>query len=70
MKLGTLGFSGEFVHTDLDFYNRYTLAHGSKMFDGFYLGSSYSWYRVVDWEGSWNIGLGVRPVRLCRDHGL
>lgn len=62
VKLGPIGFSGEFVNNDLEFYNRYTLATGFELAKGFYLGGSYSWYRVVDWGGSWNLGFGCRPL--------
>lgn len=62
VKLGPIGFAGEFVNNDLAFYNRYTLATGFKLGGEFYLGVSHSWYRVVDWQGSWNVGLGYRPL--------
>lgn len=62
VKLGTIGFAGEFVHNDFEFYNRYTLAKGIELGEGFYAGLSHTWYRVVDWQGSWNLGLGYRPL--------
>lgn len=62
VKLGSLGFAGEFVHNDLEFYNHYTLGQGFALGSGFYAGISHSWWRVVDWQGSWNLGLGYRPL--------
>lgn len=62
IKLGKIGFAGEFVNNGRDFYNKYTLSSGTKLSEGFYLGSSFNWYRVEDWEGGWNIGLGIRPL--------
>ncbi len=62
LKLGSLGFAGEFVHNDVEFYNRYTLGKGFKLGEGFYAGISHTWWRVVDWDASWNLGLGFRPL--------
>ncbi len=62
VKLGPVGFSGEFVNDGAVPYNKYTIAHGKELGAGFYLGSSYTWYRVVDWQGSFNLGLGYRPL--------
>ncbi|MBU0520485.1 signal peptide peptidase SppA [bacterium] len=62
VKLGSLGFAGEFDNNGPFPYNRYTLASGSKLGAGFYFGISRSWYKAVDWDGSWNLGLGYRPL--------
>ncbi|MFH1863157.1 MAG: hypothetical protein ABH878_10155, partial [bacterium] len=62
IKLGPLGFAGEFVQNDLEFYNRYTLGSGFNLGEDLFFGVSHSWYRVVDWQGSWNFGLGYRPL--------
>ncbi len=62
VKLGSLGFSGEFVNSEPNMYNRYTLASGFELTQGLYMGLGYSWYRAVDWQGSWNLGLGCRPL--------
>ncbi|MCX6639982.1 MAG: signal peptide peptidase SppA [bacterium] len=61
VQLGELGFAGEFVNNDLYFYNRYTLGSGFALGEGLYLGVSHDWYKVVDWDGGWNIGMGYRP---------
>jgi protease-4 len=62
LKFGSFGFAGEFADNEAQNFNKYTIAHGSKLGSGFYFGTSFSWYRVVDWEGSWNFGLGYRPL--------
>jgi len=62
IKLGSLGFSGEFNNNGPAPYNRYTIATGSELGAGFYLGISRSWFKAVDWQGSWNVGLGYRPL--------
>lgn len=62
VKLGSLGFAGEFANNDLESYNRYTLGKGFKLGEGFYAGISHTWWRVVDWDASWNLGLGFRPL--------
>jgi protease IV len=64
VKLGGLGFAGEFVNNDLAFYNRYTLGAGFPLGEGLYFGFSRNWYRVVDWQGSWNVGMGFRPFNF------
>jgi hypothetical protein len=62
VKLGSLGFAGEFIENELELYNRYTLAKGFEMPGGLYFGLSYTWYRAVDRAGNWNLGLGFRPL--------
>ncbi len=70
IKLGPIGFSGEFVQNDLEFYNRYTFGMGFPLGSGFYAGVSYAWYRVVRWDGSWNFGLGYRPLPFLSVGGV
>ncbi|TKJ39691.1 signal peptide peptidase SppA [candidate division LCP-89 bacterium B3_LCP] len=61
VKLGQLGFAGEFVKNDIELYNRYTLAHGFDLGGGLYAGMAHHWYRAIDRPGSWDIGIGYRP---------
>ncbi len=67
---GTFGFSVEWLgNVTSRTYRRYTLAHGSKFLaDGFYWGSSYSWFgskhKEYDDLSSWNIGLLARPFEF------
>lgn len=70
IKLGPLGFSGEFVQNDVEFCNRYVLGMGFPLGSGFYAGVSYAWYRVVRWDGSWNFGLGYRPLPFLSVGGV
>jgi len=62
IKLGSLGFGAEFAQNDTFSFNRYTLSSGHKLTKGIYFGGGYSWYRMQDWEGSWNAGFGFRPL--------
>jgi protease-4 len=62
IKLGGLGFTGEFANDGPQHFNRYTLGSGFSLGSGLYFGLSHEWYRVVDWQSSWNVGLGYRPL--------
>lgn len=66
---GRLGFSVEWLgNITLQSYRKYTLASGGKFADGFYWGSSYSWfgsrYKDYDKLSSWEIGLLLRPFEF------
>ncbi|RJP73689.1 MAG: signal peptide peptidase SppA [Candidatus Zixiibacteriota bacterium] len=62
VKLGPLGFTGDWVTNDQQQFNRYEIGLGLPFSRFFHFGVSKSWYRAVDWEGSWNLGLGFRPL--------
>jgi protease IV len=59
------GFGAEFVDQKMEF-TKYTLSDGSKLADGIYLGTSYSWFSSKDKKydklSSWDIGLLCRPA--------
>ncbi len=66
---GRLGFSVEWLgNVARKTYRKYTLAHGAKLADGLYLGTSYSWFgsRHKDYDNlsSWKIGLLLRPFEF------
>jgi protease-4 len=66
LSFGTLGFSAEWLGNDAPrSYRKYTLAHGMRLKDGLYLGTSYSWFgsRHTDYDdlSSWKLGLLARP---------
>lgn len=69
LSVGSLGFSAEWLGnvTSLT-YRKYTLASGGKFADGFYWGSSYSWfgsrYKDYDKLSSWRLGLLLRPFKF------
>jgi protease-4 len=69
ISAGRLGFSVEWLGniTSLT-YRKYTLAGGGKFADGFYWGSSYSWFgsrfRDYDKLSSWKLGLLLRPFEF------
>ncbi|MCK4427159.1 MAG: S49 family peptidase, partial [candidate division Zixibacteria bacterium] len=67
LSSGGLGFSVEWLgNVTSQSYRKYTLAGGGKFADGFYWGSSYSWFgsRYEDYDklSSWKIGLLLRPL--------
>jgi protease-4 len=69
LSLGGLGFSVEWLgNVTSQSYRKYTLAGGGKFTDGFYWGSSHSWFgsRYEDYDklSSWKIGLLLRPFEF------
>ncbi len=69
LSSGHLGFSIEWLgNVTPQTYRKYTLASGGKFADGFYWGSSYSWfgsrYRDYDKLSSWKLGLLLRPFKF------
>jgi len=69
LSSGGLGFSVEWLgNITLQTYRKYTLASGGKFADGFYWGSSYSWFgsRYEDYDklSSWKIGILLRPFEF------
>ncbi len=69
LSLGGLGFSVEWLgNITPQTYRKYTLASGGKFADGFYWGTSYSWFgsRYEDYDklSSWKIGLLLRPFEF------
>jgi protease-4 len=62
------GFGAEFVNPGWVDFTKYTLSDGMKLFNGFYLGSSYAWFGSKDEDydrlSSWDLGLLCRPSRL------
>jgi len=66
---GGLGFSVEWLgNVTPQNYRKYTLAGGGKFADGFYWGTSYSWFgsRYEDYDklSSWKIGFLLRPFEF------
>jgi protease-4 len=66
---GPLGFSAEWLgNITPQTYRKYTLAHGGKFRDGFYWGTSYSWFgsrqKEYDDLSSWKLGLLARPFEF------
>ncbi len=66
---GALGFSAEWLgNITPQTYRKYTLAHGGKFRDGFYWGTSYSWFgsrhKEYDDLSSWKLGLLARPFEF------
>jgi len=59
LNIGTLGVS--YFKTDEMEY--YTAASGSKVIDGYYLGSSIRWYSGDDLDPEFDLSLTVRPLR-------
>ncbi len=59
MNLGSLGLS--YFKTDEMEY--YTVASGSKVIDGYYLGCSVRWYSGDDLDPEFDLSLTVRPLR-------
>jgi len=64
-----LGFSVEWLgNITTQTYRKYTLAHGGKFIDGFFWGTSYSWFgsRHKDYHdlSSWKLGLLARPFEF------
>ncbi len=69
LSAGRLGFSVDWLgKASFQTYRKYTLAHGGKFVDGFYWGTSYSWFgsRHEDYDklSSWKIGLLARPFEF------
>jgi protease-4 len=69
LSAGHLGFSIEWLgNLTPQTYRKYTLASGGKFADGFYWGSSYSWfgsrYKDYDKLSSWKLGLLLRPFKF------
>jgi protease-4 len=69
LSAGHLGFSVEWLgNATPQTYRKYTLASGGKFADGFYWGSSYSWfgsrYKDYDKLSSWKLGLLFRPLEF------
>ena len=69
LSSGGLGFSVEWLgNVTSKTYRKYTLASGGKFADGFYWGSSYSWFgsRYEDYDklSSWKIGILLRPFEF------
>jgi protease-4 len=69
LSVGSLGFSAEWLgNVTPQTYRKYTLASGGKFADGFYWGSSYSWFgsRYKDYNklSSWRLGLLLRPFKF------
>jgi protease IV len=69
LSAGGLGFSVEWLgNTTAQTYRKYTLASGSKLVNGFFWGSSYSWFgsrhKEYDKLSSWKIGLIARPFEF------
>jgi protease-4 len=61
-----LGFSAEWLgNVEKPTYRKYSLGTGFKIMDGFYLGTTYSWFgsKDKDYHGlkSWNAGFLIRP---------
>jgi protease-4 len=66
LSSGRSGFSVEWLgNVTSQTYRKYTLAHGGRFADGFYWGTSYSWfgsrYKEYDKLSSWRFGLLLRP---------
>jgi protease-4 len=69
LSSGGLGFSLEWMgNVTPQNYRKYTLAGGGKFADGFYWGTSYSWfgsrYEEYDRLSSWKIGFLLRPFEF------
>jgi protease-4 len=69
LSAGHLGFSVEWLgNITPQTYRKYTLASGGKFLNGFYWGSSYSWfgsrYKDYDKLSSWKLGLLLRPLEF------
>jgi protease-4 len=69
ISAGHLGFSIEWLgNVTPQTYRKYTLASGGKFVDGFFWGSSYSWFgsRYKDYDNlsSWKLGLLLRPLEF------
>ena len=69
LSAGHLGFSVEWLgNITPQTYRKYTLASGGKFLNGFYWGSSYSWfgskYKDYDKLSSWKLGLLLRPFEF------
>ena len=71
ISLGSLAFGAEFLSPEFadETYetNRYTIASGSRLARGIYLGSSYTWHSSeicgLDGASTWSVGALVRPHR-------
>ena len=61
-KLWRMGFGAEFMDQAFYRYNRYYFGMGFKLGYGVKAGFSYDWYRHIDIDGEWNLGLLFRPV--------
>lgn len=69
LSVGEFGFSVEWLgNMASETYRKYTLARGGKFADGFYWGTSYSWFgsRYEDYNklSSWKVGLLLRPFEF------
>jgi len=69
LSAGGLGLSVEWLgNIAPQTYRKYTLASGMKLANGFYWGSSYSWFgsrhKEYDKLSSWKIGLIARPFEF------
>ena len=66
IALGSIGFGAEF--TRMRATHRYTIASGQELFQGLYLGTSYSWFTShvseIDRASTWSLGVLVRPNRM------
>ena len=60
-KLWILGFGAEFMDEAAYRYNRYFLGVGFDLGMGVKSGFTYNWYRRIDIDGGWNLGLLFRP---------
>lgn len=70
-----LGFSAEWLGNEIKpKYRKYTLGSGFKILNGFYLGSSYSWFgsKNKDYNdlSSWNAGFLMRPISFISLGGV
>ncbi len=69
LSAGGLGFSVEWLgNITPQTYRKYTLSGGGKFADGFFWGTSYSWFgskfKEYDNLASWKIGLLARPFEF------
>ena len=69
ISAGGLGFSVEWLgNITSQTYRKYTLSSGGKFADGFFWGTSYSWFgsRHKDYDdlSSWKLGLLARPFEF------
>jgi protease-4 len=69
LSTGGLGFSVEWLgNITPQTYRKYTLSGGGKFANGFYWGTSYSWFgskhKEYDQLSSWKVGLLARPLEF------
>jgi len=66
ISLSSMGFGVEYINPGPLKFTKYTLSDGAKLFNGMYLGTSYSWFNSADDDydslSSWDMGLLYRPA--------